>query len=386
MSVSSKITLSLEECLAAFKTTEPKDYQLQAITEIVEELNQGKDIALSLPTGTGKTFVYLPVAIASAQKDFRVCVLVGTNLLLDQVLNKYLPYFKYDKAPFVAKGIEHSACLITNTNADYGICTPEQREICEDEHSDCNVIKTNIQMEEHNFILTNFHKFLSRSTKKGFDLVIIDDSHGFENAIEGKFLTRIPYYSIVRLFQKYDGNNEIVASFVGEFLDLFDDAFTSTPQSTLTRRLPNDIILEISRIEGFEDVKEEMRVLTGFDRNILYELLYYVDCCKKSTLNTFYLQKDYYKQDSIDEAALIARKSETFQQRIIKATFRDSRVIFTSATLGNISTHAKNCTHRDYSLDQISTVPTTIPSSIQNWFKGLTIFGTCLARYAYKSN
>ena len=147
-------------------------------------------------------------------------------------------------------------------------------------------------------------------------------------------------------------------------------------QGILTRRLPNDIVQEISRIEGFEDVNEEMKVLDGIYRNILYELLYYVDCCKKSTLNTFFIQKDYYRQNDVDEAALIARKSQTYQERIIKAIFRDSRLIFASATPGNFLTHGNNCTFRNYSANNLSVVPSTTPATIQDWFNGLTIFET----------
>lgn len=321
--------------------------------------------------------MYLPIAIAAAQKGYKICVLVGTNLLIDQLKNRFfLPYFKSHVEPYEVKGIENYPCKITCETASYGICTPNQREICEIEHPDCSVIVIDKRLHRHNFIFTNFHKYLARDTKIEFNLVIIDDSHGFENAIEDKFLTRITYYNIDRLYRKYENESDLIADFTGEFLDLFDDAFGAVPKGMVQRRLPNDTVQEISKINNYDILQDEIKNLNGIYRTILYNLLYFVNCCKNSTINTFYFQKDYYRQDDPFEAALIARKSETFQQRMIKSLFKDSRVIFSSATPGNLITHATRCTNRQYNDNNLIVVPNHSPDIIKNWFQGLTIFET----------
>lgn len=149
-----EINISESELLRAFLKTEPKPYQLDTILETARELANGKDVAIQLPTGTGKTFVYLPIAIASASKGYRVCILVATNLIMKQIVNRYLPYFRTEVSPIQIMGIENYNCQITKEKADYTICTPEQREECLKEHPECEVIYTNSQFEVHNFIIS----------------------------------------------------------------------------------------------------------------------------------------------------------------------------------------------------------------------------------------
>lgn len=354
----------------------PKPYQSPAIIETINELGNGKDIAIQLPTGTGKTFVYLPVAIAATNKGYRVCILVATNLIMGQIMQRYLPYFKTGVVPYDVMGIENYDCSITNDKADYAICTPEQREQCLIDHPECNVLHTNRQLEEHGFILTNFHKFLSTPTERGFDLIIIDDSHGFENALDDKFQSRLAYYQVEGLYQRREPFKDIISDFTGTFLDLFDDTLRAVPPEDRIRRVPDDNVKEMARIEGYEQVQSQIRGLEELDMDVCYELLYFVKCCQQATLNTFYVQKDFYNPDDPREAVLIARKSETFQDNVIKSLFDDARVIFVSATLGDVETHASYCTHREYLGEDLVVLPKSQPDVVKDWFKGLHIYET----------
>jgi Rad3-related DNA helicase len=372
--LSRKIILSEEECFQPFSRTEPKPYQRDIINELRIELAQGKDVALQLPTGTGKTFIYLPVAKAAAAKDYRVAILAATNLIVDQISDKYLPYFKKDPRAYIVKGIEHYPCLITSNYANYTTCTIEQRTECETTNPNCEVIRTNKQLEEYGLILTNFHKFLSVRTEKGFDLVIIDDSHGFENALSDKFQTNISYYQIEKIYQEHESKKDILSDFTGNFLDSFDEAFITVPPEDLNRKIPDDIVKEISEIEGVEDIWNQMPSLSAFEQSVCYNLLYFVECCKKTSLNMFYIQKDYYRRDKSEEANLIVRKSEAYQKQIIKSLFGNSAVLFASATPGDIVTHARNCTHRNYLEDDVTIIPRVRPPIVDNWFKNLKIY------------
>jgi len=370
------LTLTEEDCLSTFRLASPRSYQIDSINEIIGALEARKDVALLLPTGTGKTFVYLPVAIAAINHAYRVCILVGTNLLIDQLQQKYFSKFSTSIKPHVVKGIEHYSCLLNHAIADYATCTKEQKEICKIDNSTCEVLKINKEFEEYPFIVTNFHKFLSASTQLGFDLVIIDDSHGFENALLDKFQTRIFYYHIQRLFNKFEGKNDILSDFTGEFLDLFDDAFSAIPSDTIHQRLPNEIIRAIANIEGFDNVESLLSEVERTDRNILRDLLHFIKCCKSATINTLHIQKDYYVQNDPSEATVIARKTDAFKERSIQTIFKDARVIFSSATPGNIHIHAKNCTNRAYHEENLSIVPNIKPDIIKNWFNGLKILET----------
>lgn len=362
--------------MGTFSRTSPKSYQSGPIKELVSELLQGKDVALYLPTGTGKTFVYLPVTIAAANKGYRVCILVATNLIMDQVARNYLPSFKTKIQPYYAKGIEHYDCPLTNDVADYGTCTAQQRLECSKQKSKCMVLHTNTQLEEHNFIITNFHKFLSVPTTRGFDLVVVDDSHGFENALADKFQTRISYYEINGVFKRHEQRGDALSDFAGAFLDFFDDALRAVPQEQLSRKAPDDVIKSIAEIESYDRLQKELKNLDELDRSICYNTMYFVKCCQNASLNTFYIQKDYYNRDDPQEAYLIARKSEAFQARVIRNLFAKAKVIFATATPGDIPTHAAYCTHRNYTEDSLAIVPEKQPEIVKNWFKGLSILET----------
>lgn len=266
--------------------------------------------------------------------------------------------------------------MLTSNKADYSVCTKEQRETCVEERPECAVININKEFEDYSFILTNFHKFLSTPTDRGFDLVIIDDSHGFENAADDKFQNRLTYYQINELFKRHEQINDTIADFTGYFLDFFDDAFSATPPELLNRRVPDDIIKGIADIENFELVQSQLTKLDDIDRDIVYDLLYFVNCCKNTSINTFYIQKDPYNASEPQEAVLIARKSTSYQKNVVKKIFGKSHVVFASATPGDITTHAHYCTRRTYTEDNLSMVPKTAPPQVRDWFKGLTILET----------
>ena len=368
------IDLSAEEVLKTCKK-DPYDYQSSIISDTVSSLKAGKDVAIQLPTGTGKSFIFLAIALAAADKGYRVCILSPTNLLVDQVEQKYLPDFQNMLKPYVAKGIEHSTCLITNCAADYAICTPDQRNsICKKEYSSCKVLFTNKQMEDYGIILTNFHKFLSTQTEKGFDLIIIDDSHGFENAIESKFQTKLHYYQIDKLYKNHESSNDVVADVAGNFLDLFDDIINSIPPKQLKRRIASDNIQEISKIVDLDKFKKIIPSLDVFERNVCTDLNQFIDFCKNSSLNTFYVEKDFYNPDNL-LTSLVAIKSESYQHKIVQKLFGDACVILVSATMGNLTNHAQHCTHRSsYDEGGLDIVPQTLPPKLEKWFDNLHIF------------
>ena len=370
-------SVSKEECFATF-TGEYRKYQEDAIAELLDNFKKGNDVALNLPTGTGKTIVFLSVAIALADLGYRVAILVATNQILDQIKQKYLPMFRMKTFPAIVKGIEHYICRITGENADYGTCTPEQKELCSTSNPNCDVLQSNKAFEEHGFVLTNFHKFLSMQDNRGFDLVIIDDSHGFENALDDKFQSRVSYYQMDGLFKRHDQAGDIVADFAGAFLDFFDDAFNTIPldKKYESMRVPNDIIKKIAEIDCYDDLHNQIKKLDELDRSICRGVSYFVKCCQNSSVNKIYIQKDHYNLENRQEAALIARKSDKYQRSVVKKKFRKPKLVLASATLGDIVTHANCCTFKEYDENTISTVPKTQPDAVRKWFDGLRIFET----------
>jgi len=370
------LDLTIDEITAKYKTgNQPRPYQIRAISEVIESLKQGNDVAIQLPTGSGKSFIYLPLALSTAEKNYRVCILASTNLLVNQIKNEFLPFFEASINPLIVKGIENYTCLITNQNADYAICTPDQRSnVCVEKYASCDVLYVNKKLEEHGIILTNFHKFLSTPVKNKFDLIIIDDSHGFESAIDGKFITTLGYRHIDSMYNGHESSKDLLSEVAGDFMDKFDDIFDSIPPGKLERRITSEDITKISKIEHVAELKESMLTLDMFDRDICYQMLHFIELCKRSTLNTFYISKDFYNRDDRTYTSLIARNSETSQQRILGKSLGDARIIFVSATMGDIERHAHYCTNRDYKQQGLYVVPNFRPEIIENWFNGLKIF------------
>jgi Rad3-related DNA helicase len=355
-----------------------RGYQRDSILEAIDALRDSNDVAVSLPTGTGKTFVYMPIAVTAADRGLRTCILAATNLIVDQLVRKHSQYFNSKTPPVPVKGIENYQCLITQSSADYAVCTKEQREICSAQNPRCEVIGADEKFENHGFVITNFHKFISKPTKEGFDLVIVDDSHGFENALDNVFETRLHYRSIRAIFEKHNPSADPVSDVAGNLLDLFDDALRTVPPSVseFGKRLPDDIVKEISQVEHFDELLNQVKLLDKAERDLCYTMIRFIDCCKKSTLNTFYVVKDYYAASDPTDSFLVARKSDEYQDMIVRGLFRNSRIILASATLGDVKVHAKNCTRRAYLDSDIVVVPQTQPDIVKNWFQFLTIVET----------
>lgn len=370
------IQLSIEELTAKFKEGQsPRDYQLPTMQEVLTSLENDHDVAVQLPTGSGKSFIYIPLALAAASKGNRVCILAPTNLIVDQVTNEFLPYFHIEENPLIVKGIENYKCLYTNCKADYAICTPDMRsKVCEEKYCTCDVLEINKKLEESGIVVTNFHKFLSTPVKNQFDLIIIDDSHGFESAKDGKFISTINYRHIDAMFTKHDASNDLLAEVSGEFMDIFDNIFESVPPGKLDRRIGNDDIDKISKIKNVAELKQEMANFDDYDRNVCYDMLNFIDACKRSTLNTFYVIKEFYNSEDRTLSSLISRNSEEYQKMIIRKAFGDARVVFVSATMGDIQRHAEYCTNRNYNMVPLDLVPSIRPEKIENWFNGLKVF------------
>lgn len=375
VSLVEKVSLSLDQILESCTVSSKlRRYQRACVEEIVEALQNDKDVAFELPTGTGKSYVYLPLTIAAVNQNHRVCILCATNLMISQLRDKNLPHFKTKISLEAVMGIEHYDCLLTGEKADYVNCTGTQRQECLEKGCECDVLKYGQQFEKHNFIVTNFHKFLSTPIKNKFDLIVIDDSHGFENAVDDKFQSQIIYSRIDDLYSRHMPLKDKVSDLAGNFLDVFDDIIQSIPPNELKRKVADDDIKKMGEIKEYDEVRDSLNRLEPLDRGICYEFLYFIRNCRDLTLNTFYVQKDFYAPDDARETALIARKSEKYIENVLKSIFSDSRVIFVSAFMGNAAMHANYCTRRLKRTDDVVLVPKEKPSVVKRWFNGLHLY------------
>lgn len=369
------ISFSSDQALDTWVKKKPRPYQKTCLKEATDALNEQKDVIIQLPTGTGKTHSYLGIVSNALNLGLRVCVLCATKDDQGQV-ERYSKDFKCCAIPSTVYGIEEYNCALTGERADYLICS-EQRRKCEESEISCEALVANKRYSEDRFIITNFSKFLSVRPSTEFDLIVIDDSHGFENTVEQHFQNSIRYGKAGNLYDKYQ-NDLIMENFLGNFIEIFDDIYDTMPPGGLVRRISEDYIKRFAEHVIASDKVEllrNFRTADKFDHPALRDMVYFIDSCVRLTMHTFYIRKDYYAPEDPDGADVIARLSEKFQELIVRQRFGNSRIIFSTGTLGQQPlVHAKSCTFRQYAPNDFVVVPAEEPRIVKDWFSNLCIF------------
>lgn len=367
-------SFSFEEAVTTYAKKKPRAYQETCVREAIEGLNQKRDVIIQLPTGAGKTYTYLPIVCDSLNKGLRACVICPTKDNQRQIRNCSRDFI-CDTTPSTVYGIQEYDCALTGERADYLVCL-EEREKCEEKDTQCEVLYANKQYGEDRFVITNFAKFLAVRPANTFDLIVVDDSHGFENTVEQHFQISLRYGKANSLYEKYK-NDTVMENFLGEFLEIFDDVYDAMPPDGLVRRISEDYVKRFAEgvINGEKvELLRHFKALDKFDRPACQDIVYFVGACVQLTMHTFYIRKDYYAPEDPDGAEIISRLSEKFQKIIGRQRFGDARVIFSSGTPGQPIIHARSCTFRQYSPNDIVVVPKVDPPMVKDWFKNLRIF------------
>jgi len=365
---------SYEEAMITYDKKKPRPCQETCVREAIEALNQQRDLIIQLPTGTGKTHTYLPIVCNALNVGLRVCVLCPTKDNQRQTEN-HSRDFVCSATPSMVFGIEEYGCAITGGRADYLICL-EEREKCEGEGRQCEVLQANEQYGESRFVITNFAKFLSVRPANEFDLIVVDDSHGFENSVEQRFQSSVRYGKATSLYEKYK-DDRVMENFLGNFVEIFDDIYDAMPPDRLDMRISEDYVKRFAESVITTDkveILKHFRALDKFDRPACQDIAYFIDACVRLTMHTFYIRKDYYAPEDPDGAEVISRLSEKFQRDIVRQRFGNARVIFSSGTPGQPIIHARSCTFRQYSPNNLVVVPKEEPPIVKEWFKNLRIF------------
>jgi len=154
---------------------------------LFSHLAEGRNALIDAPPGLGKTRSAAKVAIRLLkEKGQRVAIIEPTKTLRSQVVG----YIKAED-----KGIEvHESkawhdyiCPLLDTFADPSLCS-YRKELCWEERQGCGVLGDIEKTRESSITVATFAKLLlSKGLFSDYNTVIIDESHGFENA-ETSFL------------------------------------------------------------------------------------------------------------------------------------------------------------------------------------------------------
>jgi len=371
----SPINLSLDSTLERYKAVQQRDYQLTCIRELTNAVNEGNDAILHLPTGTGKTFIYAPIAIEASESDFRTCILCYTKYMQDKVCRD-LTNFPGGNIAKTVFGVSVYNCPRFNKQADNWTCN-ENKEDCMNEQYLCEVLASEKRYKENPLIVTNYSKFL-KYTGADWDLVIIDDSHSFETVKEQAYQYSADYRLVDEIYEKHQ-NEETIGDFLGIFCDIFEEIFERAlpperKQGTLGSDYVKRIADEIFSEGEEENLIKEIQKLTDRDRRVCEDVYYFVVACKNAADHRFYLRKDWFNPEDPKLAELLAREVKATGDYKISDRFRKARVILATATPGDPEKHAKECIQRNYEKVGLRVVPETIPESIVDWFRNLDIY------------
>lgn len=372
------MNLNLDSVLERYKLAERRDYQVSSITSVVQGINSGADVFIDLPTGMGKTIIYSPVAAEGAESGYRVAILAATKQAQKRIKTEVDKFAKTLPSSLVF-GIAEYYCPLLKANAQTWCCSDYKEDHCKPTNIGCDVIKAEDIYNNKKLVITNFSKFLLSSRETPYDLIIIDDSHSFENAKEQAYQIGLQFGSIKEFYEKRKSDNplyEFIADFLNLYLDIFERCvnpgqYDGVISPDYIKHMAEDLITD----ENSEQIREIMKALPDPARSLCLQIYYFIDRAKRSSSYQFYVRKDYYDPDDVDSSEIFCRSDERTIENIIKRRFGQSRVVYATATPGDIKTHARSCTLRNYENDGL--IATLGESNqiheVDSWFDKLSI-------------
>jgi superfamily II DNA or RNA helicase len=215
--------IDLNAVLAKYEAVEQRDYQKACIKDIVDSLNDSTDILINLPTGAGKTMVYSPIVAEIFEHNLRTLVLTSTKQAQRRVKSEIEKFLNRKGESTLIYGIQEYVCPILGRKAENWFCA-ENKEECRKTRIACEVIKSDKEYAEKSLIVTNFAKFLLSQFGGNYDVIVLDDSHSFENSKEQAYQLTIQAANGRRLFEEGTKGKKLLA-FISDFLNIYAEVF-----------------------------------------------------------------------------------------------------------------------------------------------------------------
>jgi Rad3-related DNA helicase len=362
--------------LERYKTVQQREYQIACIKDVIDGINKHADVVIDLPTGTGKTLIYSPIVADVSDKNGNVLVLTATKQAQRRVSSE-IKRFQSKTVPVLVYGIQEYNCPIRGSKALNWFCGELKEELCRPSKTDCEVLRSEQAHLSSNIVVTNFSKFLLASANRTYDLIVLDDSHSFENAIEQAYQIDIQFAPIRTLYEQ-GIQSTVLHDFIEKFLNLFSEIFERciNPQEKEGVIGPEYItrLAKLLTDNNETQLKQEITTLPETESSLCWEVYHFVNRCKSSSKYQFYVRADYYDLNDLESSELISRR-EDILEFVIRKRFDKSRVIFVTATPGDVKSHASSCTLRDYNGLRLKVVPSADSTykDIENWFAKLGI-------------
>jgi hypothetical protein len=368
--------LNLESILKRYRKAEQRAYQAACIKDTVAFLNKGSDVVIALPTGAGKTLVYAPIAAETSEVGKSALVLTATKQAQRRV-DSEMRKFKTRSDPVLVFGVQEYDCPVLKAKAQNWCCGELKEEHCKPQNLNCDVIKSEKDYASSSLVITNFSKFLLASTDRNYDVIVLDDSHSFENTKEQAYQITVHFGPVRRFYQNgiHDAPlNTMIEGFLNLYAEIFERCVNPEDKEGM---ITPEYIMRLAKLiadkDGGQPQKEIMN-LPALERSICWNIYYFAKRCSESSKYQFYIRKDYYDAEDIDSSELISRRDDILEY-VIRNRFKGSRVVFVTATPGDTTLHANSCTLRNYTNSVLGVVPTENSDfpEIANWFQKLRI-------------
>lgn len=300
---------------------------------LFSRLSNNRNVLIDAPPGIGKTRAAAKVAIRLVKESGKkVLIIEPTKTLRGQVIN-FIRQEDKEIPVYESKAISDYTCPIIQTAADPQVCAVSKNQ-CKTGNKGCMMVEDAEAIGNSNLTIATFAKFLlAKSYFRSYDTILIDESHGFENA-ETSFLQT--YLLIKRI-------EEVAASIGGDYPEEGQKLSALANGLNRIRDMVGDSTpLEARNVESIREVisDERLRQLS-------------IECSrsgKHKTYRTLYqnMSSLHFRMQSINdnvfffhEGALYGRPKNMITE--VAGFFRERNVGLLSATIADAVLHAREC-------------------------------------------
>jgi hypothetical protein len=309
------------------------DFHEEAPEFLFSRLSNGRNVVVDAPPGIGKTRAAAKVGIRLVkQANKKVLIIEPTKTLRAQVC-RFIKEEDPEIPVYESKALSDYHCSKIDTFADPQLCAVSKDQ-CKGENRGCAVLEDMDKLSTSSLTVATFAKFLlAKSYFRNHDTILIDESHGFENA-ETSFLQT---YLLIRKIE--ETANDISADYSEEAGKL--------------RTLANGLV-RINELVG-DSVPLEAREVESVREAIGDERFRWVSIeCSRSGKHPYYrtlyqnMSSLHFRMQSINdnifffhEGALYGRPKNMITE--VASFFRDRNIGLLSATVDDAVLHAREC-------------------------------------------
>jgi hypothetical protein len=309
------------------------NFRSEASEFLHSKLASDQNALIDAPPGLGKSRAAAKVALKLIESNqHRVVIIEPTKTLRSQIVD-YIKDEKKEAKVHESKGWNDYRCPIIETDADSSLCSI-RKDQCREENLGCGVLKDIDSTKTSNLTVATFPKLLlSRGMFADYDTVIVDESHGFENAETTYLQTYLMIERIDTIAAELSGEYPVLgeklrntASGLSRMRDMLGDA------SVLSSRE----IDSIREALGDESLKNSFLEFTRNGKFPHYRTLY----TSISTIH-FRMQNISSNVFFFYEGALYGRPKNMSTE--VSGFFRTKNVGLLSATVDDPLSHARAC-------------------------------------------